>query len=415
MKFTNNTYNPDGDVDDMSVGRGSSRTTRHYHNGRPGRNVAHLSLLDQSPFVAHGSKSPRHILSNGDRHSRSNSPRVAQYRTFKNDDDAYGEYDAEGADDERTPLVMGRNRNRNFRRPQSASLRQMEYIAHKSSWFSRYGICILLLILFFTLVGGATTFIVGISKSMVDVQIREIQNVLASEQELMLDLDVEAINPNLIPITISDMDVNIFARSRFVGGDGFWRDHGPHPDPLPRNTHSRRRALMARAIRGESGEADIVLAGGVDKGTDPIPEDPAGDPQTMLLGRIFHFAQPLTFDPSAWKHEPSHSIGQVRLMKPGNKTEEGGSIRWERVMGHPFDLIVRGIVKYQLPLGSRAHSASINSMIRVFPDNDTIGDGGDHPGVPPPPVDGDYDSGPDADADFHTTNVNGKADLTRIE
>ena len=405
MKFTNNTYNLDGDGDDASAGRGSSRTSRHYHNSRPGRNGAHLSLLDSSPFVTHGSKSPRHMIGNGRRQSRSNSPRVPHhYRTFKNDDDAYGyDYDAEGADDERTPLVgMGRSRNR--RRPNSASLRQMEYIAQKRrSWFSRYGFCAILLIMFLTLVGGGTTFIVGISKSMMNVQIREIQNVLASEQELMLDLDVEAINPNLIPITISDMDVNIFARSRFVGDNNFWRDHGPHPDPLPRIVDSRRRAVRARSLRNDDSSATALIPrDGVDKGTDPMPEDPAGDPQTMLLGRIFHFASPLTFEPSAWKHEASHSIGQVRLMKPGNKTEEGGSIRWERVMQHPFDLIVRGVVKYQLPLGSRAHSASINSMIRVLPDNDTVPDtGGNDPVVPPPPVDGDYETDIDDDADFH--------------
>ncbi|KAL1954582.1 hypothetical protein VTO42DRAFT_917 [Malbranchea cinnamomea] len=416
MKFTNNTYSSiDDHGDDLSVGRGSSRTTRHYHSGRPGRNGAHLSLLDPSQFTTgNGSRSPRHLYSSGTRHSRSGSPRVPHhYRshgTFKNDDDAYSyDYDAEGADDERTPLVgLGRNRSRHSRRPNGASLRQMEYHARRRrGWFARYGFCILLLILFFALVGGATTFIIGISKSMINIQIREIQNVLASEQELMLDLDVEAINPNLIPITISDMDVNIFARSRFVGGDGFWRVHGPHPDPLPRNTDSRRRAVMARAVRGESmpnpaatpAKSDVVASGGIDKGTDPMPEDPAGDPQTMLLGRIFHFSSPLTFEASPWKHEPSHSIGQVRLMKPGNRTEEGGSARWERVLQHPFDLIVRGIVKYQLPLGSRAHSASISSSIRVLPDNDTV-DGDQPDGVPPPPVD---DDDLDLYSGFHTT------------
>jgi hypothetical protein len=38
------------------------------------------------------------------------------------------------------------------------------------------------------------------------------------------------------------------------------------------------------------------------------------------------------------------------LSSPGNKTEAGGTERWERVLQHPFELTVRGIIKYQLPL-----------------------------------------------------------------
>lgn len=394
MKFTNNSNNPtnDNNGDEPNGSRASSRTARHYHTGRPARNGAHLSLLDQSPFTSQGAKSPRH-LSNGNRHKSQNQNHRSN-GTFKEAGDVYDyDFDAEGAaDDERTPLVgTGRNRTRNGRRPNSASMRQMEYIEQRRrGWFSRYGVCIILIIFVLALVGCATTFVVGISKSVKDIQLREIQNVLASEQEIMLDLDVEAINPNLVSITMDEMDVNIFAKSRFVGGDGFWRDHGPHPEPLPRNPDNKRRAIMARSVRGlrtaastdgsssisssSSSSKSLLNSTGIDRGTDPDP-DPAGDPQTMLLGRIFHLDQPLTFEPSPWRHDLSHSIGQVRLGKPGNRTEEGGSIRWERVLQHQFELIVRGVVKYQLPLGSSSHSASISSSIKVDPDQDNAGGG----------------------------------------
>lgn len=401
MKFTNNNpYNSSIDGDAVEdIGRGPSRAdgnghaARHHHIGRYGRN-GYPSLFDrESPFPPsqQAPKSPRHLTGNAFRHSRHASPRTAQnYRTMgspRKAGEAYGyDFDGEGADDERTPLVgsVRVNRSRHGRRPNSASLRQMEYVEQRRRrYFSRYGSCIFFTLLILLLIGGATTFIIAVMKPLRDLSVIEIQNVLASEQEIMLDLDVLAVNPNLFPIAVNDMDVNIFAKSRYVGSDKFWRDHGPHPDDFPRVETSKRRAQLGRAVNDTRRVADPAEAGalsindGVDKGTDPIP-DPSGDPQTMLLGRVFVFNSPLTFDPSPWDQTPSESIGQIRLRRPGNKTEEGGTPRWERVLQHPFELIVRGVVKYQLPLSSTMHLTSISSSVKVIPDGDTSeGDDGD--------------------------------------
>ncbi|KKZ66420.1 hypothetical protein EMCG_07848 [[Emmonsia] crescens] len=392
MKFTNAGYGTlDGDGD-QSSGRGSGRTnghihtTRHSHIGRQGRN-GHTSVLDQSPFlVSQSPKTSRHDLSNGSKQAYRGSHSYRMTGNPKKNGDSYGyDFDGEGADDERTPLVgsVRVTRSRHGRRPNSASLRQMEYMEQRQrSCFSRYGFCIIFLVFLFLLIGGATTAVVGLMKPLTDVYVKKIQNVLASEQEIMFGLEVQAINPNLMSLTINDMDVNIFAKSRYVGSESLWHGSGPRPNivVVPRTKDSRMRARLSSAVKQNTAsmsDATTQTTGGVDKGTDPIfrepPEDPAGDPQTMLLGRIFHFDSPLTFESSPWKYEPSVSIGEVRLAKPGNKTEEGGTARWERVLQHPFELIVRGVVKYQLPLTSRMRSASINSKITVVPNDDSGG------------------------------------------
>ncbi|KAE8335826.1 hypothetical protein BDV24DRAFT_142949 [Aspergillus arachidicola] len=411
MKFTNNTYagSVDGDAGEESarshsrVDSGGTHTPRHHHTGRYGRNNAYHSLFDSdSPFPQSQAypKSPRHFIG-GFRQPRHPVTRGGQnYRTINNTRKAgeiYGyDFDAEGADDERTPLVGSpratRSRHSN-RRPGSASLRQMEYMQQRQrGFFSRYGTCVVIFILLFVIIGGATSFIVGITKSLVNVQILAIQNVLASEQEIMLDLSVRATNPNLFPVAIDDMDMNIFAKSRFVGTDKLWRDQGSDWSDFPRVGDSRRRARLASLARC-AGSSGCLLngtgsskrmghkSGGVDKGTDPIPTDPAGDPQTMLLGRVFRFDSPLTFEASPWNYVSSTSKGQIRLARPGNKTEEGGTERWERVLQHPFELIVRGVVKYQLPLSSRFLSASVSSSVQVVPDkgDNGTGDGKDKP------------------------------------
>ncbi|KAL4916937.1 vacuolar segregation subunit 7-domain-containing protein [Aspergillus aurantiobrunneus] len=394
MKFTNNPYNSsvDGDADEIPRSHpridGNGTHTPRHHIGRHGRQNMYPSLFDnESPCPqSQGHKSPRHFIGSGYRQARLPGSRNSQnYRTinsYKKAGEVYGyDFDAEGADDERTPLVGSprQTRSRGGRRPNSASLRQMEYMQQRHrSFLSRYGACVLISLLFFLLVGGGTSFIVSITKPLLDVQVLDIQNVLASEQELMLDLNVQAINPNLFPVVIDDIDVNIFAKSRFVGTESFWRDHGSDLARFGRSER-RKRAEITRTARCADGigcKDDGLLdqqaqpGGGVDKGTDPIPSDPAGDQQTMLIGRVFRLDSALTFEASPWNHEPSASKGQIRLARPGNTTEKGGTERWERVLQHPFELIVAGVVQYQLPLSSRFHSSSISSSIKVTPNGD---------------------------------------------
>lgn len=385
----------DGDAARHTNGSGTV-TPRHLALGRShrGNGVGYQSIFDSnSPFPQQHQqqqpKSPRHVTGST-RHLRTSPRSNPGYKTFINSKkagDVY-DFDAEGADDEGTPLVTPRApRSRGGRRPNSTSLRQMEYMAQRQrGYFSRYGSCVIILLLLLIIAGGVTSFIIAATRTLLDVQVVNIQNVLASEQELMLDLNVQAVNPNIFPLTIDDTDLNIFARSRYVGTDKFWREHGPDElenFPLPRVKESQRRWHLSQIVRclGNTECVDAAMSrdspaanknkgGGVDHGTDPI-DDPESDSQTMLLGRVFHFDSPLSFEASPWSSSPSTSKGQIRLPRPGNKTEEGGTERWERVLQHPFDLIARGVIKYQIPLSSRYFSASINSKVKVVPSDES--------------------------------------------
>jgi hypothetical protein len=401
MKFTNSEFatrgyaaSMDGESVDAEGTRngatnpgGGTITPRHQHIGRHGRGgILHAGLFDNDqPYPPQsGMKSPRHLLGHMNRHSRNGNPRSSpNYKSISNKKGGESfDFDAEGADDERTPLVGARLNRRPGRRPGSASLRQLEYMERQRGFFSRYGSCAVVLLLLLIITGGAISFILAATKTLLDVQVVAIQNVLASEQEIMLDLDVQAINPNIFPVTIDDTDINIFAKSRYVGTDKFWREHGQDGlDQFPRVEQSRKRWQLAQLVRclGNmdcmQSATSIVSAskkskdkdGGVDHGTDPIPDE--GDPRSMLLGRVFRFDSPLSFEASPWTQHHSFSKGQIRLARPGNKTEEGGTERWEQVLEHPFELIVRGVVKYQLPLSSHYYSASVSSSIKIVPDD----------------------------------------------
>ncbi|KAI4289037.1 MAG: hypothetical protein L6R35_001698 [Caloplaca aegaea] len=383
MKFANNSYhsaNFSNEPGETGAARGPNQSNRgtpshHRHIGHYGRN-GHTSLFDnESPF-ANATKPLRTPATNAARLSpRPSSPRSPHILKVSGSPRKTGEpllydLDGEGADDERTPLIgsIRSGRSRNGRRIGMGSSRN-GYLPENEKRRRRcrtVTVYFSLTSLLVALVAAVVLIMVFCSKPLTDVRIKDIRNVLASEQELMLDLHVRAVNPNLVAIQVSGLDINIFAKSKHVGTNQMWRNRGPLRHP--RNGDST--SVAAGAARGPrppsmwSLGTTLFASDGIDKGTDPI-SDPETDSQTMLLGRIFEFDSPLIFDPSPLHHTPFSSIGEVRLAHPGNKTEEGGSERWEEVLGYDFELIVRGVVKYGLPLSSARRTASVGASVLV--------------------------------------------------
>lgn len=387
MKFSSNPYN-DGDSP-TSQQDGTVRSHHPRHIGRFGRGGNHTSVFDQDSPFTQASKLRNPALNGVRQGSRPSSPRSPQSQhirpsggLFSRSKEPSFDFDGEGADDERTPLVGSRTprSNRNSRRVNSGSVRSTEdyYNMHqqRSRW-RRCGGCLVGLVVFIAVILSAVAFLIISNKPMYGFNIKRIENVLASEQEIMLDLLVGAINPNALGITITDMDVNVFAKSKHVGTGEFWREHG-HAPPLEVSPVNRRVQRVRQPPQPPAAEFNedswLDLSGhwkptsSIDEGTDPIDDD-AGDPQTMLLGRIFHFDQALTFEGSPLKRHIHYSVGELRLMKPGNKTEIGGSERWEKVLQYPFELIIRGVLKYQLPISSRAQTAAIGASVLVHPED----------------------------------------------
>ncbi|KAF2764202.1 hypothetical protein EJ03DRAFT_346377 [Teratosphaeria nubilosa] len=386
MKFSNTAYNEDSP--DSKNGTIRSAHARHY--GKLGRGGSQGGIYDpESPFTQASKLRNTHSSL---RHSRPNSPRSPQNvqpnrpsGLFARKEQSF-DLGGEGADDERTPLV-GTVRTprtpRHARRLHTAdgSVRSIDefYSARDRACCTRFSGCLLGFLVVVLVVMSAVGFLVMSNRPMSDVKIKKIQNVLASEQELMLDLLVGATNPNALGITITEMDVNIFAKSKHAGS-------GVNPDiTSSRSLLMRRRGQMLQrkttpAARDEDPNLSQDLSAhwrapstsgdNRDDGTDP-PEDGDldSDAHTMLLGRIFHFDQALTFEGSPLKRHEHYGVGELRLMHPGNKTETGGTARWERILQHPFELIVRGVLKYSMPVSCRPVSVGVGASVEVHPED----------------------------------------------
>ncbi|WPH00500.1 Hypothetical protein R9X50_00332900 [Acrodontium crateriforme] len=390
MKFSSNQNDFDSPESRSGTVRSTYRTRRtpRYDRERDGRNA---TLDSELPFTQASKLRSAQLES---RYSRPASPRSPhsfqnQQQRAPGDQGIFGrkaeqsfDFDGEGADDERTPLVGSvrtARGGRNRRLHSSGGPRAMDefYVVHQRSKFSGFvrG-CLLGVSVLIGVIICAILFLVFWNRPLYDVHVRGIKNVLATEQELILDLVVGAVNPNALSIQVSDMDINVFARSKHVSKN--------HTDPDPHR-------VSFRSVRGRRRfeNSDIVLTtecgsydscrdlslhwhaprDGVDHGTDPMPPDEELDSQTMLLGQVFQFDQPLNFENSIWSRHLTYSVGELKLYKPGNESEEGGTERWAEVLNYPFELIVRGVLKYNLPISSKTQKVAVEASVLVHPED----------------------------------------------
>lgn len=371
MKFANS-YNSTGadsttgDDDGKGTARsnmGTGRGTTHHHHigGRWGRNGGngHPSLFDnESPFA--NATKPK-VAANTPRYAgRPESPRVGNVRMAGNGKKSQisSGYDLDdGADDERTPLMstVRSSRSNRSRRPLVSSMRQLEHQAsrHNRSFLARFAGCLVVSVMIIFVISGAIAFVFATTQPLEDVEVLALKNVLASEQDVILDMKVQARNPNLVGVTIDSTDLVVFAKSKYAGTDSEWWQH-PHNGDMKWGMRKR--------------------------DDDPMDPPQGDDPNTNLnleIGYVYEFDSPLTFDGSPFSHELTSSLGQIRVTHPGNKTVPAGSERWGRVLQHEFELIVRGTLKYTLPLSQRLRSISVKGQVTVQPnaadqDPDTV-------------------------------------------
>lgn len=368
MKFVNSVtsngqdvLNPDdeGKGTGRSVGGSNRGTARHHHHiGRWGRQPHgnHTSIFDKDSPFPNAAKTKI----NGSQSRTSSNPPSPRNLSHKRSTIQLASYDVDdttGADDENTPL-MGTARTQRSRRTRRGphNLRQAESqtFNRKPSYLTRFAACLVLTMMFLLVITGAIGFMFATSQPLTDIQIVSIRNIVASEQVLMFDLTLKAHNPNIVVVTIDRANLEIFAKSEHAGSDSDWVKIPP------------------KGMKGSRSRNDVHA-------TDDPPNDPPLDDDddetrpNVLLGRITEFDSPLTFEGSLFHQGSSTSTGEVQLPYPGNGTA-GGSERWERIYQDEFDLVIKGVVKYTLPLSARVRSATVSGRTGVRPNSASSGE-----------------------------------------
>ena len=363
MKFANtyNTTTPDsaaGEDDGKGTARSNAGTGRgtahhHHHIGRWGRNNGngHASLFDnESPFP---NVIKTKLSGNNQRHSsRPSSPRVSTPKLVGNGKKSpIVPYDTDDiADDERQPLMSSIRSGRSGRTRRQPSSRRWEHQASRrdNSFFGRYAGCLVLTLVIFLVALASTGFMLATTQPLSEVKVLALKNVLASEQDVIFDMKVEARNPNVVAVTIDRTNLVIFAKSKYAGTDSqYWN-----------------RPQVRRWLRWGSRKSDDDSTQ-TPEGDDEDPDAPTYP--NLEIGHVYELESPLSFGGAPFRHARSESLGQIRITSPGNHTTPAGSERWGRVLQHEFDLIIRGTLKYTLPFSQRIQSISVEGRVTVKP------------------------------------------------
>lgn len=180
-------------------------------------------------------------------------------------------------------------------------------------------------------------FFLASTKDLTNVSIVSIQNALVSQDELVFSIVIEALNPGWFAISLSDLELDIFAKSGYLG--------------------------------------------------EPSIESSL---ETVLLGSVLNFESEVTFEGMFFHRKLIRQTGEVKLVSPGKNITGSESIiladslvatsltdaatrlldnsdKWAIISKHPFDLILRGVLKYNLPLTSAPKTVVVNKVGYVDP------------------------------------------------
>ncbi|QNQ00484.1 vacuolar segregation subunit 7-domain-containing protein [Yarrowia lipolytica] len=265
---------------------------------------------------------------------------------FTNDEEYYdfdvdADLDDEEFDDasESTPLRRG-DSSRRVRKNGQFSPHNFHKSSHHARWRGiRRAIWIMSSLVAVLLTGFVFGFVLATNRPLQNVSVVDITELLISEQELVFDIVVKAFNPGILSVVVPFLDIDVFAKP-----------------------------IVSKDDKDEK------------------------DKNILLLGNIDEFDVPLRFEGGFFTRHAQSAMGEVRLNDPGvprNATLDSGvplmlrvpdkdkgdkdkepltpEERWKKICSEPFELIVRGVLKYDLPLFHKGQSTTVSKSVKVTP------------------------------------------------
>lgn len=306
------------------------------HKRQPSKNKRYLSVDNTQPNSPSGNNMNSDIFP---------FPYPEQNQNYY-----YGldEYDEENSIDDRVPFHKPiRKTSSRFNNPHLSPNNNHFILPRKKSFgYQHYNylkrtIYTLISILGILTIGFILGFVMATTKDLASVQISDIQNPLISQDELVFNVVVEAFNPGWFTVGIEEVELDIFAKSGYL--------------PTTEN-------LLDPETSEERSQNTV---------------------ETVLLGSIYTLESAIYFPGGFFNREPIQQVGEIKLLSPGNNltnfdtlaatnnsTEPDNSEKWEVISKNPFDLIIRGILKYNLPMSKSTKSVVVTKTSYVDPNMD---------------------------------------------
>ncbi|KAI8372479.1 hypothetical protein BD560DRAFT_395073 [Blakeslea trispora] len=193
-------------------------------------------------------------------------------------------------------------------------------------------VCYWGLTLVFPIIVLVILFIMSAASPLQSVEIVSFGNVLGTQKQLMFDLHVRARNTNSWSVQMSHAVISMFAASHYV------------PTQAQNTTY----------------EESIF--------------------KHEYLGSIEKLDNPLVFEASPllyFKSKTSVSSSQIQIKNPGQtKDDLSGNERWSLLIRYPYELTLRGVLRYQLfPfLNTKTYFARVCKVVQVDPATGVVKD-----------------------------------------
>ncbi|GME78420.1 unnamed protein product [Ambrosiozyma monospora] len=195
----------------------------------------------------------------------------------------------------------------------------------------------------------------NLDNSLVDFKVTKVDNVLATVQLLMFEIESNATNVNFQDVSIWDMDLDVF----MVTDSSYLNDNNSD-DQLPDDPDD---------MRPKKSDLTILL-GNSTKFVTPFQ-----------FGGILDSASSLTIFSSIgdiWyklnhknELEPTVSTAQIKISHPGSnfnyKGEPLTDEQWNNIFNNAFRLVIRGKFTYNLPMMPNSEIINISSEADVDP------------------------------------------------
>ncbi|KAG0737748.1 hypothetical protein G6F62_002187 [Rhizopus arrhizus] len=106
----------------------------------------------------------------------------------------------------------------------------------------------------------------------------------------------------------------------------------------------------------------------------------SGADPAEFLGTIYHLEDPLIYEAGTFlSSKESIATSQIRIKTPGStKDDNTGNERWSLLIRYPYELTIRGVLKYQMTpfplILSQLHTVRVCKMASVDPSSGQISD-----------------------------------------
>ncbi|KAI5967862.1 VAC7 [Candida margitis] len=181
-------------------------------------------------------------------------------------------------------------------------------------------------------VGFILGFVMATTKDLTGVSINSIENPIVSKDELVFNIVVEAFNPGWFSVDINDVELDLFARSGYL----------PDGDD---------------SVQIKQSDAKV---------------------ETVKLGTIHSLESTMNFRGGFFSRESTVQKAEIKLLNPGKDvteqqlqkhdgTDPDNTEKWEIISENPFDLIITGVLKYDLPLVSNTRSVVVRKIGYIDP------------------------------------------------